>query len=174
MFSTGVLWLFRLLHIGSGVFWVGAILVFLRFLFPTAKALGPAAGPFMDHMMRVLKLPQAMMGAGVVNVLSGLGLFWHVTLGFQSDMMKVPAIMVLGTGGLLAIVALIIGITVNRPTADKIGALGARIHSQGSPPTAEQKAEMERLQARIGSALHAVAGLLVLTVAAMALARYVN
>ena len=53
MFSHGGLLLFRLVHIVSGVFWVGGILFMVRFLFPTALALGLAAGPVMNHLNRV-------------------------------------------------------------------------------------------------------------------------
>jgi uncharacterized membrane protein len=172
MFSLGILWLFRLVHILAGVFWVGGILMFGRFLFPAAQALGPAAGPVMDHLNRVRKLPQALMGAAFANVLSGLGLYWNLTMGFQPEMMGTPPVMVFGFGGIMAISAVVLGLSVNAPTAKRMGALMAAVQAQGGPPKPEQAAELQRLQGRLGWALKVVMVLLVLTTAAMALARY--
>jgi uncharacterized membrane protein len=173
MFSHGVVLVFRLLHIVSGVFWVGGILFLARFLFPTARALGPAAGPVMDHLMRVMKVPQALLGAGVLAVLSGIGLYWSDSLGFKGEWMRSSTGMVFGTGGLLAIIALAIGATVNAPAGKRMAALAAEIQAQKGPPSPAQASEMQRLQGRIGLALRVVTVLLLLAVAAMALARYI-
>jgi uncharacterized membrane protein len=169
-----VLLLLRLFHIGAGVFWVGGILIFARFIFPAARALGPAAGPFTDYLTRVLNLPRALIGAATVNIVTGIALYWRDSGGFQGPWMSTPTGMTFGTGGLLAIIALAIGLSVNAPTATKLGALGAAIHAQGRPPSPEQAAEMQRLQNRLGTALQAVAVLLFLATAAMALARYLT
>jgi uncharacterized membrane protein len=174
MNSTAVILLLRLFHIGTGVFWVGGILIFARFLFPTVLALGPAAGPVMDHMNRVLKLPNSLIGAAVVNILSGFLLYWRDSGGFQGAWMSSGTGMTFGTGGVFAILALVIGLSVNAPTAKQLGALGAAIQAKGGPPSPDQAAEMQRLQKRLGVALRAVAILLVLATAAMALARYVS
>lgn len=172
MLSPWLLWLFRLIHIGSGVFWVGGVLVFARFIFPTLLALGPAAGPVMDQLTRVRKMPRALISAGWGTIISGWVLFWHDSMGFQGPWMSSPTGMALGTGGVLAMIALGIGLAVNAPTAAKLGALGAAVQAQGGPPSPEQSAEMKRLQGRLGGALTTVAALLMLTTATMALARY--
>jgi len=174
MNSTLVLWLLRLLHIFSGVFWVGGVLLFARFIFPAARALGPAAGPVMNHLTQVQKLPSALLGAGVVNILTGLLLFWRDSGGFQGPWMATATGMTFGTGGLLAIIAIGIGMSVNSPTAKQIGALAGAIQAKGGPPSPDQAAEMQRLQNRLGKALQVVSILLVLATAAMALARYVG
>ena len=166
--------LFRLFHIVAGVFWVGSILFFARFLFPAAEALGPAAGPVLDYITRVRKMPQALLGAGIVTVLSGLGLYWRDSAGFQSDWMRSPTGMVFGTGAALALIALVFGILVNKPAADRLGALAGEIKAGGGPPTPPQLAEMQALQAKLKGALRVVATLLFLTTVAMALARYVG
>jgi uncharacterized membrane protein len=172
MLSHGVVLVFRLLHIVSGVFWVGGILFLGRFLFPTALTLGPAAGPVMDHLMRVMKVPQALLGAGVLTVLSGIGLYWNDSVGLNGMWTRSPTGMVFGTGGLLAIIALIIGATVNAPAGKRMSALAAEIQAQKAPPTPVQASELQRLQGRIGLALRVVTVLLLLAVAAMAVARY--
>ena len=170
MFSSGIVVVLRLFHIGAGVFWVGGVLMFARFIFPAVQAVGPAAGPFMDQLTRVRQLPRALLGAGFVTSLSGLLLYWHDSAGFQGAFMSSVPGMTFGTGGLLAIVALVIGLTVNAPTAKRLGALAAA--AQGAPPSPEQSAQMQQLQARLGAAARIVMVLLVLATAAMATARY--
>jgi uncharacterized membrane protein len=174
MNSPAVVLILRLLHVLSGVFWVGSVLFFARFLLPTAAALGPAAGPVMNHLSQVRKVPQMLIGAGLISILSGLGLYWHDSLGFQGPWMRSPTGMTFATGGVLAIIAILIGLTVNRPTADRLGALMAEIQARGGPPTPEQAASMRALQGRLGSALRFVAGLLILATSAMAMARYLS
>jgi uncharacterized membrane protein len=174
MSSLGMILVLRLIHILTGVFWVGGILVFARFIFPTARALGPAAGPFMDQVVRVRKLPRALILAGVFSVLSGVGLYWRDSMGFKSEWMASPTGIVFGVGGLLAITALVIGVSVNAPTAQRLAAVSGKIQAQGGPPTPEQEAEVRRLQKRLGVVLPLVTALLVLATVAMALARYLT
>lgn len=174
MLSTGVLWLFRLVHILAAVFWVGGIFFFAMFLFPTVRALGPAAGPVMDHMNRVLQVPRALVFGGVLTILSGLGLYWIDSMGFKNDWMHSPTAMTFGTGALSAIIAFVIGVTINAPTAKKMGMVAAQVSAKGGPPTPEQSAELQRLQRRLGAGLRVITVLLVIAAAAMALARYVS
>jgi len=172
MSSLGMILLLRLIHILTGVFWVGGILVFARFIFPAARALGPAAGPVMDELVRVRKLPRALLLTGGLTVLSGIGLYWRDSMGFRPEWMATPTGTVFGIGGVLAIVGLVIGLTFNAPTAQRLAALAGRIQAQGGAPTPEQVAEVQRLQQRLGLVLPLVTALLVLATVAMALARY--
>jgi uncharacterized membrane protein len=174
MATLGFLWLLRLIHILSGVFWVGGFLVFARFVFPAVRALGPAAGPFMDQVVRVRKLPYALIASGVLTVISGFALYWRDSMGFRSEWMVTPTAMVFGIGGLLAVVALAIGLTVNAPVARRLSALAGQIQAQGGTPAPEQVAEIHRLQERLAVVLPLVTALLVLATVAMALARHVS
>jgi hypothetical protein len=70
----------RLLHILSGAFWYGAIIFVAWFLLPSLGAVGPAAGPVMAQLNQ-RKLPMAMMGAGFINVASGIWLMFLVSGG---------------------------------------------------------------------------------------------
>ena len=65
------------------------------------------------------------------------------------------------------------GRTINAPTAKKLGDLGASVRAAGGPPSAEQAAEMQRLQGRLAGAMKVAAVLVVATAALMAVARYV-
>ena len=174
MTSPLVIALLRLIHILAGVFWVGGILFLTRFLLPTTAALGPAAGPVMDHLNRVGRLSQTLLGAGVVTVLAGFTLYWRDAVGSGAAWMASSTARVFGAGGVLAVIAILIGVTINIPTAKRLGTLMASIQASGGPPSPEQRGLQQALQARLGTAARVVAALLVLATAAMAVARYVS
>ncbi|HEV8356767.1 MAG TPA: hypothetical protein VGQ17_08405 [Gemmatimonadales bacterium] len=172
MNSIAVLLLLRLVHVLSGVFWVGGFMLFARFVFPATRAVGPAAGPVVDQLVRVRKLPRALLGAASLTILSGLGLFWRDSAGFSSAWMASPTGRVFGFGALLSIAAFVVGVSVNNPAAQRLGAITAAIQAQGGPPNPEQAAEMQRLQTRLGVGMQIITVLVLLATAAMALARY--
>lgn len=165
---------FRLIHILAGAFWAGTAIFTAAFLIPTIRALGPAGGPVMQHIAQVRKLPTYFLGAGVFTVLSGIGLYWRASGGFTNAWMASPVGITFGIGGVLALMAISIGIFVATPTAKRAGALAASMSGAGRPPLPEQVAEMQRLQARMGKASALGATLLVCATAAMAVARYVG
>lgn len=172
MLSNGLVILFRILHIGFGVFWVGSIFFFARFLFPAAVALGPQAAPVLGYLTQVKKMPVVLLMGAMTTVLSGLVLFWHDSMGFHGEWMRSRSGMTFSLGGAAAILTVIVGATVNSPTAQKMGELGAAIQKQGGPPTPEQTAQMQALQAKMAVAIKVVATLLLIAVLAMATARY--
>ena len=163
----------RVIHILAGVFWVGAALVTAAFLIPTIRAVGPAGGPVMQHITQVRKLPRYIMGAGLLTVLSGIGLYSSASGGFTNAWMRSGTGTTFGIGGALALIALSIGLFGAMPMAKRAGALAATIAASGGPPSAEQAAEMKRLQQRAGSLSALGSSLLVLATVAMAVARYI-
>ncbi|HEY7470695.1 MAG TPA: hypothetical protein VIC07_14305 [Acidimicrobiia bacterium] len=153
----------RLIHIVTGGFWAGGVMLVGWFVTPSAREAGPGAGPFMQALLR-RRLPTIMIGSGVVTVLAGLWL-WAI---------RMPSLdrwqgWALAVGALSAVVALVIGIGWQRPTAKKVQVLGAAIAASGSPPTPEQGVEMGRLQARMAGYGSTLAYLLALALAGMAL-----
>jgi len=54
--SPGSILAFRLIHIVSGVFWVGGAIFIAMFLLPTLRSVGPAGGPVMSYLVQVRKL----------------------------------------------------------------------------------------------------------------------
>ncbi|MEO8294664.1 MAG: hypothetical protein ABI613_04035 [Gemmatimonadota bacterium] len=166
--------LLRLIHILSGVFWVGSVLFVARFLMPALRAIGPASGPVMQQLTQVRKLPLFMMIVAILTILSGITLYWQDSGGFTGAWIDSAPGRVFGLGGILAIVAGIIGMAINTPTGRKMGELGAAIGRSNGPPSPEQVAEIGRLQGKMYSSMQVVAVLLVLATAAMAIARYVR
>ncbi len=166
--------LLRLIHILFGVFWAGTAMFNAIFLIPAVRALGPAGGPVMQEIAGKRKLPVYFLVAGLLTVLSGFGLYWYDSAGFTNGFMRSAGGMTFGIGAVLALIAVLLGIFVVTPAAMRTGKLGAEIAAGGKPPTPEQAAEMQQLQAKLGKMAAVAASLLTLTTIAMAVGRYVS
>ena len=167
-----MIYVLRIVHILSGAFWYGSVLFLLRFLIPSVRAVGPAGGAVMAQLNQ-RRLSTVLIGAGSLTVGSGIWLMLIVSGGTLGPWMQSGMGRTLAMGASLAIIALLIGITVNAPTTRRMGALAATIAKRGGPPSPEEMAEIGRLMKRNGIATTIVATLLTLTVMAMAVARYV-
>src|SRR5262249_60777626 len=66
---------FRIFHIGAGVAWVGSVYFLVVFVQPTSAAIGPAAAPFMGHLLGERKLVDRIIGLAAVTILAGLILY---------------------------------------------------------------------------------------------------
>ena len=163
----------RLIHILAGAFWAGTAIFTAAFLLPTIRALGPQGGPVMRHIAQVRKLPVYFLVAGVLTVISGIGLYSISSAGFSNSWMRSGPGITFGIGGVLALTAMVIGIFVASPMAKRAGALAAAIGATGGKPTPEQATEMQQLQTRMGMASALGAILLSGATAAMAVARYI-
>ncbi len=153
----------RLFHIVLGACWVGAVVAFAFFIEPAIRAAGAAGGAVMFQLL-TRKFNQAMAATAGLTVLTGLGLFGLDARAGGGSWSRTPVGIGFSVGGLAAIAAMLIGLTVMRPTVEKIGALMAA----GGPPLPEVGALMDRA-AKFG---RIVAVLLLIAVAAMATARY--
>ena len=165
--------LLRFTHVLFGVFWAGTAMFTAAFLIPAVRALGPAGGPVMQQIAQKQKLPVYFLVAGVFTVLSGIALYWHDSAGFTNEFMRSNGGMTFAIGGVLAIIAALVGIFVATPLGIRAGKLGATIAAGGRPPSREQAAEMQRLQVKLGMTSLLAACLLTLTTIAMAVARYI-
>jgi hypothetical protein len=161
----------RLLHILSGAFWYGAVIFSARFMMPALGAAGPAAGPVMGELIK-RKMPEAMMGAAIINVLAGLGMIYVVSGGNVGAWMQLNSSKTFMAGATFAITALVIGMVINAPAAKRLGGVMAGVAKRGGPPSPEEAAEVGRLQARINMGMLLLTIFLTLAVAAMAVARY--
>jgi len=79
---------------------------------------------------------------------------------------------VLTTGGVLAIIAFIIGFLVSRPASMRIARIGKAIAVAGGPPTPAQMDELKMLGKRLGTAGRVIAVLLIFAVIGMSIFRY--
>ncbi|MBA2628069.1 MAG: hypothetical protein H0U85_08650 [Gemmatimonadales bacterium] len=172
MTGSGPLILLRLLHIVVGACWVGAAVFIGGMLIPSVRAVGPAAGPVMQQIAGVRRLPKWMIVAAAVTVVSGIGLYSIDSAGFSSAWMHTGSGVTFGAGGALAILAFAYGATVNAPTSQRLSRLMGEMQQVGGPPPPDRIAEMQRLQGRLASAGTVVAVMVVLATALMAVARY--
>ncbi|MEO8227818.1 MAG: hypothetical protein ABI637_10310 [Gemmatimonadota bacterium] len=162
----------RLVHVVSGVLWVGSVAFIAALLLPALRATGPASGAVMQQMGK--RIPPLMLTTSLLTVLSGLGLYARDSGGFSSSWMRSGQGLTFGTGGILALIAVIHGMAVNSPTGKRMGMLAAGMERAGGPAQPEQMAEMQRLQARLSRATTLAAALLVSAAALMGVARYVR
>jgi uncharacterized membrane protein len=169
-----MIYVLRLVHVIGGVFWVGSVMFATFMLAPSLKALGPASGPVMNQLVKVRKMPIVMMASSILTVLAGIWLLMIDSAGQPGTFMRSGTGRTFSIGGALAILGFVIGMAVNLPASKRLAALGAAAAARGGPPTAEESAELQRLQGRMGVASQIVMLLLVLATGAMAIARYVS
>lgn len=161
----------RLVHIFSGVFWVGTVFFYALFLLPRVRAAGPPGGQFMLRLTQP-PLPNVMILAGGLSALSGLLLYWRDSGGFQWTWMQTGPGIAFGVAGLAGILAFLEGFFVSRPAATRAAAIGRVVMAAGTPPAPDQAAEIQLLSAKLGKAVYRTAYLMVITLIGMAVARY--
>jgi len=165
---------FRLLHIVAGALWVGSAFMFGAFIGPSAAEVAPTAGPLFGVLVHKRKLPAVIEGLGGVTVLAG----WIMWLGRMNEYggignwLDTTFGQVLTIGAILATTAFFVGWFGVGKNVERLVALGDRIAAGGAPPTAEQGAEMGRIQKSLEVAGKVDLVLLLLAVAAMSTARY--
>lgn len=165
--------LLRTIHIVTGVIWVGGVFFMAVFLLPSARALGPAAGPMMNQLTQVRQFPKWLLLTGALTIIAGFWLYWQASVMAGTQWMASGPAKVYGLGAVFSVVAWFIGMTMTAPLARRLGALGARIATSGAPPTVDDASQMAAMQARLGLLASIVVTLLLLATATMAVARYV-
>ncbi len=163
----------RLIHIFAGVFWAGIAFFLVSYLMPAILKSGPAGGQVMQQLTKS-SYPQVVPMVAALNIISGLALYWLDSGGLQSAWLKSGAGIGFTFGAVTGIVAFVIAFFVTKPAVEKMQALGAQSAQAGKPPTAEQQAELGKLQAVLGKGAYYVAIFLALALAAMATARYLR
>jgi uncharacterized membrane protein len=68
---------FRIVHILAGVAWGGSAFFLVVFVQPSAAAIGPVAGPFMQELLGRRKLVNAILGMAGFTIVGGAFLYWH-------------------------------------------------------------------------------------------------
>src|SRR3990172_1767120 len=152
----------RLLHVGLGVFWAGALFFMAWFLIPSVRDAGPEGAKVVQALQRrgfMTILPIA----AIVTILSGVVLMWRVSAGFQPAWSRSPTGMAVGIGA----------VAVMRPATMKAGALAETLGTLADAGARDARmAEIQALRMRAAKAAQWVAGLLAIAVVTMAVARY--
>lgn len=162
----------RLVHVVTGVFWAGSILFIVLFFEPAMRGAGPAGAPVMQQMQR-LKVFNIMPVVALFTLASGFWIYFRAAGSYGRDWLRSPAAMTYGTGGIIALLAFLVGVAVLRPT--QLQAFEVAAEAQQAPPE-RRDALMVRIAELRTKARHTgrvIAVLLVLATVAMAVARYV-
>src|SRR5215212_6125823 len=101
----------RLVHILSGIMWVGTAAFTTFFLFPAMTSAGPAAGPVMTGL-RDRKLLVAIPAFAGLTMLSGLRLLWIVSGGSFAAYAASPVGRGFTFGAVSAILGFVIGMAI--------------------------------------------------------------
>lgn len=165
-----ILVLARLLHVGLGVFWAGTAIFIAAYLNPAMADAGPDGA----------KVGLGLIGRGflntlpataIVTVLSGLFLLGKAAAGTPGYMGTPPGI-AYSVGMLSALGALFVGLTRVRPSMLRIGALAPTVGSAAAGDRERIMAEIQALRGKATRGGRAVAWMLAITVATMAVGRY--
>jgi uncharacterized membrane protein len=174
---SGTQWffiIFRLIHILAGVAWAGGVFLFVVFLQPSAAAIGPAAGPMMGQLLGTRKLVDRFLQLAAITIAAGLVMYVKIATDFGSlgDLLATGYGVALTVGMLTAIAAASLGMFVTRPNVGRLLGMQRTIADSGAPATPDQAAEIATVQRTLKVYARISLGLLVVTVAAMATARY--
>jgi len=162
----------RALHVLCGALWVGIAVMSAVWLVPMTGDLGPDAakvGASLQKRGYMIAIP----AIAVTAILSGIWLYWRYTGGFSPEGSRTHAAMAFGTGGILAVLSLLVGVLLISRSMMKATAL----FSEAAASTNENDkrrlgAAGQRYRQRAGAAGRVVAALLVTTIVLMSIAHY--
>lgn len=170
----GVPWLLvRLLHVLSGVVWTGGAILIAMHLMPAVRAAGAGGAAVMKQLTVVQRLPAKLAILGIASIVSGGYLLWIESAGLSSSWMRSGPGITYCVGATATLLAALVGLCINIPAANRMGALAAAVQARAEGATAEENQTLDRLAARIATGTRGVAMLLVLATASMAVARYI-
>lgn len=159
----------RIVHIVSGVLWVGGAGLFFFYLEPTINKLGPDAEKFVDEMVNRRKVPIYFVTLSTLTVVAGVILYLR---DFGAIIDTSPFGLALGLGGLAALIAWLGGNLLIPRTLGQLMAIGEEMKASAGPPPGELVSRLHATQERLRTIGMIDTGLLLFAVIAMASARY--
>ncbi|HEX7171637.1 MAG TPA: hypothetical protein VF365_03395 [Candidatus Limnocylindria bacterium] len=163
--------LLRLIHIGTGAFWVGAVFTFFLFVQPAAVAVGPEATKFTYQLIHHRRLPVVILGAAAVTVLAGTWLLVITSSGLDPDLLFDESRLGYTIGGVAAILTFGLGGLYVFPRTRIVERTLGALLSEGRPPSPEEQQLLARTARESRQAGWIVLAGLTIAVLAMATAR---
>ncbi len=161
----------RIIHIIGGVFWMGVGIMQVRFVAPTAQALGPDGQKFMANLVRCTRFAAVIGAASGLTLLSGLIMYVLIYPRLQAQPNYGLGITI---GGLFGIVAFVIAVAmIGRPTS-QMKKLLDEIEAGGGPPAPEQVGQLQAIGATIGKGGTWVVVTRILAMIGMSAAQYLT
>lgn len=161
----------RIIHIFSGIFWVGVAFFNIGFLQPTVRATAPEGQKVMQYLTQKTRFLAVSYTAATLSLLSGVAMYWILS-GFRVDFMTSGRGLAITIGGIAGLVAWALVIVFVRRIFDQMQTVGRAIQAQGGPPTEEQAAELQALSFRLSNLGNWGLALLVIAVLGMSTAQY--
>lgn len=161
----------RFAHVFFGALWVGMMVFQVFFLGPSLAEAGPDGGKVMGGIMR-RRLPMIMPLLGLIVIASGIWMMSRDSGGNMGAFMDTAMGKALGWGGLSAILAFLIGVVAMRPLMMRMMKVTAALPSTPPQDRPARTAELERLRTRADVLAKVVVVMMLFTLAAMAVARY--
>jgi uncharacterized membrane protein len=161
----------RIVHITSGVFWVGTSMFLVIILEPTIESAG-ADGSRFASKLAASKMSTVFAAAAGITLLAGILLYIHNVAVIGGDWAKAGPGLVFGIGAIFGIAGGAVGGTIGSLTK-KIAQLGKQIEASGAPPTAEQQQQMMSLNERLSRISRIDLGLVLVALVLMEVARYI-
>jgi hypothetical protein len=162
----------RVVHIVASTIWVGGAILVAVFVLPAARASGPAGAAVLRELTAVRRLPEVLLGLGALTLASGAYLLWVASSGLKPEWFHSPAGWSYTLGAAVALLASLIGLLINIPTARRIGKLTNEVKASGTAPTVAQAQMLQRRTQWLLRGTRAVATLIAASSALMAVARY--
>jgi hypothetical protein len=162
----------RVVHIAALMGWFGASIIAFFFVLPTARALGLAGQPFLDHLMNRRRMAAYFPVVVALTIVTGAALYWHDSAGLQLAWISSPTGLAFTLGGLAAIASFVAGSVLTGPSAAELTAVqnelakGDGVLSEAQRRRLERAGRRTRLATRVDPPLVLLAGLL------LAVARY--
>ncbi|HJS47126.1 MAG TPA: hypothetical protein VJ773_03965, partial [Gemmatimonadales bacterium] len=122
----------RLIHVVAGILWVGFAVFVPFYLAPALAEAGPESARVMGALQR-RGLTTVMPVLAVLTILAGLWLYWRASGGSLAGYLGTTPGLVLGLGGVAAILGFAIGMLFARPAMMRAAALAQSI-PPGAPP----------------------------------------
>ena len=158
----------RIVHVVSGVFWVGSSLFTALYLGPAVSATAEAGQRVLAQLITKARLSTAISASAGLTVLAGGWLYWIDSQGLTSGWTHSGPGTGFGIGALFAVVGLIFGGLVGRDMAT-LGRTAAEISGK---PTPEQLGKIGAARKQLAYAGPTSTITLLIALICMATARY--
>jgi hypothetical protein len=162
----------RVVHIGSAMAWFGGAVIGSFFLFPTAKALGPAGQSFMEHLTNRRRMGVFFPIMAGLTILAGAALYWRDSNGLDPAWISSPSGLAFTIGGLATIAAFVGGLILIGPSVAEQTAVRNELAASGGMPSDAHRERLERAERRMQLATRIDLPLILLAGLTMAIGRY--
>jgi uncharacterized membrane protein len=163
----------RVVHIFSGVFWVGVSFFNLGFLQPTVQSTGDEGHKVMQHLTAHTRFEVTAYSAATLSLLSGWLMYWNL-FGFRLSVLSSGYGLILTIGAIAGTIAWVIAIVFIRKVLGRMESVGRAIEEQGHPPTPEQASELQASGAQLVRLGQWGVGFMVVALLGMSAAQYVS